>query len=73
MNPATQQLIDALHRAVVLMEAAINFVQDNDLGEYTVYYDDAECDGSCLADDCDSAIDDAKRAIAAAQRAEVAA
>jgi hypothetical protein len=73
MNPATQQLIEALQRAVVLMEATYDFISSNKLEGYPLYYNDAECDGSILADDCEYAIDDAKRAIAAAQRAEVAA
>jgi hypothetical protein len=73
MNPATQQLIEALQRAVVLMEATYDFIESNPVQDHTVYYDDDERDGSYLAYDCDTAIAKARRAIAAAQRAEVAA
>ncbi len=60
-------LLAALRRAVVLMDATRRFIEDNPIAEYTVHFDEAECDGYCLADDCRSALESAHAAIAKAE------
>jgi hypothetical protein len=61
---SVKELREALERAVVLMRATKDFIHCNPvLAEYTVIYDEAECDGDCLADDCMVAIDQAECAL----------
>jgi hypothetical protein len=52
-----EQAADALEgaaRAAKMLRIAANYVRDND-PDSNVYYDDADCDGHCLADDCETA------------------
>jgi hypothetical protein len=48
---------DTEKRAVYLMRIAASVIQHN-APEATAYYDEAECDGLCLADDLKIAADD---------------
>jgi len=43
--------VNSYERAIELLKAARDFIQDNDLQEYTVAYDMTRCDGECLAND----------------------
>lgn len=45
------QAVNSYDRAIELLKAARDFIQDNDLQEYTVAYDMTRCDGECLATD----------------------
>lgn len=47
---------ESLKRCETLLDAVIRFVEVNPVAEYTVFYDDAECDGYCLQDDCEAAL-----------------
>lgn len=50
---------EALGRAAVLLDAVVRFMAANGLAqEMTVVYDQAECDGACLAEDCKITRDD---------------
>lgn len=60
-------LVEALKRAVTLMDATERFVEKNPIGDYTVFFDEADCDGSCLAVDCAAAVLEAKLALAGAE------
>lgn len=54
-------LIHALNRAEILLDATMRFMNDNPIAaEYQVDYDGADCDGSCLANDCEAAVEDIK-------------
>ena len=55
-----KHIIEALDRAQYLLDAAMRFILVNRLGEYSVHYDDADCDGLCLYDDCETARDAAR-------------
>jgi hypothetical protein len=44
--------IGCLKRAQYMLEVAARFVKENDLGEYVANWDETECDGYCLVDDC---------------------
>lgn len=53
-----KNLLDALSRAKTLLKAAGSLLKKQEDSNYvlnllteTVYYDEAECDGSCLLDD----------------------
>ena len=53
-----KNLLDALSRAKTLLKAAGTLLKKQEDSNYvlnllteTVYYDEAECDGSCLLDD----------------------
>lgn len=54
---ALSRLVDAAGRALELLNATRLFIDANPIGEYIVHYDEAECDGLCLADDCATAAD----------------
>ena len=43
---------DAIKRAIYLLSVVQGFLDENPVKEYTYFYDDAECDGYCLIDDC---------------------
>jgi hypothetical protein len=58
----------ALERCVILLRAAQSFVYDNCLEENTVIYDDAECDGYCLIEDCEAAITKSQAALAKVEK-----
>lgn len=46
---------DPRHRAIYLLGVIGQFIDENNLEEYTTIFDDAECDGGCLAEDCAAA------------------
>jgi hypothetical protein len=60
------QLVGALQRATYLLRTASEFITDNPVKDYAVYYDEADCDAMCLRDDCDVAIVAADDALIAA-------
>ncbi len=45
------------HRAVEMLRIAAQYIRDNASTDETVRYDGVECDGFCVAEDCDSAAD----------------
>ncbi len=46
---------DRNERAVELLKAAKNLLQENEMAEeYTVFYDGAQCDGACLLEDIEN-------------------
>ncbi len=52
----TPELMEACKRALELLDATTRFMEANPIAaEYSVNYDEAQCDGQCLADDCLSA------------------
>lgn len=59
-------LVEVLRRADTLLVAVQAFIADNDLEEFTVEYDEATCDGSCLRDDANFAVTDIRAALKAA-------
>ncbi len=67
---AAPELYEALERAVILLRATHDFIGTNPIQEYTVFYDEAECDGSCLATDCGIAEESARAALAKARGGE---
>jgi hypothetical protein len=63
----------ALERCETLLDAVVKFIRHNPLAiEFEVHYDEADCDGSCLRDDCGYALEDVRAALAEA-RCEAAA
>jgi hypothetical protein len=49
-------------RAAYLLRVVAKFIEENPLApEMTVYYDEAECDGYCLKEDCLSAVEALER------------
>lgn len=44
-------------RAAYMLRVAAWYIRDK-YPDGIVYYDDAECDGYCVADDCESAAED---------------
>lgn len=68
MDKVNAQVRQALERSIVLLEATAKFIESNPVREYTVFYNEAECDGYCLRDDCENALEDAKDAIAELDR-----
>jgi hypothetical protein len=51
----------AAERAEYMLRTVAAFIDDNPVGDYEIFYDEALCDGHCLADDCISAADDLGR------------
>lgn len=43
-----------LARTVELLRLAARYIRDNADCEQLIEYDDTDCDGICLADDCES-------------------
>ena len=60
-----QAAIEALGRSTYLLDAAARFAGSGQVSEFTVVYDDVECDGDCLSSDCLSAIEQSTFALAA--------
>jgi hypothetical protein len=56
--------LSTLRRAAELLAATRAFLYKNPVMEYTVFYDETECDGACLADDCGFAIDEIAHTLA---------
>ncbi len=50
----TPELMEACKRALELLDATARFIEANPIAEYTVLYDEAQCDGYCLIEDCRS-------------------
>lgn len=46
----------AVKRAIEILKVASDFIREN-ASSAIVHYDDADCDGYCLADDCMSAVE----------------
>ena len=47
-----------MDRAIEIMDATRRYMRAHDgANHYTIQYDEADCDGLCLADDCDDAIE----------------
>jgi hypothetical protein len=46
---------DAQSRAAELLRLAAQYLRDNANTTILIAYDETECDGSCLADDCEFA------------------
>jgi hypothetical protein len=46
-----KQVEAALVRCSTLLIATRDFIEKNPVSEYPVFFDDAECDGGCLAED----------------------
>jgi hypothetical protein len=43
-------------RAIEMLKVAARFLRENAYGvDTTIFYDGAECDGQCIADDCENA------------------
>ena len=47
---------EELTRAVEMLRVAMNYIRDN-CDDAVIFYDDAECDGACVAGDCEIAAD----------------
>jgi hypothetical protein len=43
---------ELIERAAYLLGVVEQFIKENRLEDYMTVYDEAECDGACLADDC---------------------
>lgn len=61
-------LLEACKRAAVMLRAASAYLTENPVMEYMVFYDEADCDGMCLRDDCDLATLDCEAAITKATK-----
>lgn len=59
-----KHFIVAAERAQTLLDAVIRYLSENECArEFVVNYDEADCDGYCLQEDCETALEDLKRAI----------
>lgn len=54
MSEVTKVSCEDLARAHDMLRIAAEYIRDN-WPDATINYDDAECDGYCVADDCESA------------------
>ena len=61
----TPQDKETIERAAYLLRVVGQFIDTNPVSDYTVIYDEAECDGACLRDDCSVAADELERMMAA--------
>jgi hypothetical protein len=61
--PAYGSALSALERCETLLDATIRYLNNNPIQEYKVHYDEADCDGYCLADDCLSALLEVREAL----------
>ncbi len=64
---AAPELCEALDYAVTRLKAVREFLEANPIKEYTAVWDGAECDGYCLDDECDAAINASLNALAKAR------
>ena len=67
---AAPDMLEASPRAVLMMRIASELIRDGLAVDQTVFYDDAECDGYCVADDLDFAAEALDAAIARATGAD---
>lgn len=51
-----------LKRTEVILKALIDFIDRNPVQDYTVFYDEAICDGACLQDDARALLEEIQRA-----------
>jgi len=58
MSDEFKQIVD---RAIILLKASSDFIEENDLEELTVTYDQTECDGACLRGECEGIVEDLKK------------
>ena len=68
MTPAAvlKQAREAMTRAAELLNATARFMDANPIAaEYTINYDEAQCDGGCLAADCTTSYEEIATALAA--------
>lgn len=57
-NIIPRQRANTLHdRVVYQLRVAALFIRENDLEEYTLFYDGTRCDGHCLAEELDGYAD----------------
>ena len=54
-------------RAIQMLRLAARWIEENGghFGETTIHYDGADCDGSCIAMDCEHAADHLEQGLAA--------
>lgn len=58
------EMLNALERCATLLDAVVRFMEENPLAEeFYVHYDEADCDGACLRDDCRIALDEVNSAL----------
>lgn len=62
-----QEMLAALKRAETLLVAVRAFIEVNELDEFLVHYDDADCDGGCLCNDCKASVTEIRDAISRAE------
>jgi len=48
-----------LERAILMLEVATKYIKEN-CSDAIIHYDEADCDGGCIAEDCKNCIDDLK-------------
>lgn len=59
---------EALKRAETLLQAAFDLIDKSYTAQSViVFYDETDCDGLCLMQDCETAIEDARAALAQAR------
>jgi hypothetical protein len=47
------------HRAIYMLKVAAKYIRENH-PDGKIHYDEADCDGSCVANDCEYAADELK-------------
>lgn len=63
-NQLDDRLARAIDRAVEMLLVAQRFINENPvIQEQTTFYDEAECDGSCVAEDLGHAVDEIRYAM----------
>lgn len=50
---------EKLERAILMLEVAAKYIKEN-CSDVIIHYDEADCDGGCIAEDCKNCIDDLK-------------
>ena len=64
---AAPDMFAASPRAAEMLRIAAKVLRSSSDGELKHFYDEAECDGWCIADDCEAAADDIDAALAKAR------
>ena len=64
LGALTQPQLNALSRAKLMLHVAGQHAKRYG-AEFTSHYDEADCDGGCIADDCGFAIDELEHVFAA--------
>tara|TARA_R110000764_G_scaffold215303_1_gene302013 strand:- start:596 stop:757 length:162 start_codon:yes stop_codon:yes gene_type:complete len=52
-------MTEAHKRAILMLEIAADYIEDN-CPEETIFYDETDCDGYCVAEDCKIAASELK-------------